>query len=82
MRYRTFPGTQVTVSEVGFGNWTTSTGWWGEMSDADAIALHRRALDDHGITFFDTADAYGNGRAERQVSAAFAGRRSEVVYAT
>jgi aryl-alcohol dehydrogenase-like predicted oxidoreductase len=82
MRYRTFPGTDVTVSEVGFGNWTTSTGWWGEMSDADAIALHRRALDDHGITFFDTADAYGNGRAERQIASAFAGRRSEVVYAT
>jgi aryl-alcohol dehydrogenase-like predicted oxidoreductase len=82
MRYRTFPGTDVRVSDVGFGNWTTSTGWWGEMTDADAIALHRRALDDYGITFFDTADAYGNGRAERQIAAAFQGRRSEVVYAT
>jgi aryl-alcohol dehydrogenase-like predicted oxidoreductase len=82
MRYRTFPGTDLTVSEVGFGNWTTSTGWWGEMSDTDAIALHRRALDDHGITFFDTADTYGNGRAERQLSSAFRGRRSDVVYAT
>jgi aryl-alcohol dehydrogenase-like predicted oxidoreductase len=82
MRYRTFPGTDVTVSEVGFGNWTTSTGWWGEMSDADAIALHRQALDDHGITFFDTADAYGNGRAERQLSGAFRSRRPDVIYAT
>ena len=82
MRYRTFPGTDVTVSEVGFGNWTTSTGWWGEMSDDTAISLHRKALDDHGITFFDTADAYSNGRGEHQLAAAFAGRRSEVVYAT
>jgi aryl-alcohol dehydrogenase-like predicted oxidoreductase len=82
MRYRTFPGTDVTVSDVGFGNWTTSTGWWGDMSDADAIALHRRALDDHGITFFDTADAYGNGRAEHQLASAFRERRADVVYAT
>src|SRR5215469_8852192 len=82
MRYRTFPGTDVTVSEVGFGNWTTSTGWWGDMTDDDAIALHRRALDEYGITFFDTADAYGNGRAEKQLAEAFRGRRSEVVYAT
>jgi aryl-alcohol dehydrogenase-like predicted oxidoreductase len=82
MRYRTFPGTDVRVSDVGFGTWTVSTGWWGEMSDADAIALMRRALDDHGVNFFDTADTYGNGRSERQLAEAFKGRRSEVVYAT
>src|SRR6202789_2939810 len=82
MRYRVFPGTDIRVSEVGFGTWTVSTGWWGEMSDADAIALMRRALDDHGVTFFDTADTYGNGRSERQMAEAFRGRRSEVVYAT
>ncbi len=82
MRYRTFPGTGVTVSEIGFGNWTTATGWWGEHDDASAVALHRQALDDHGITFFDTADAYGNGRGERQLAEAFRGRRPDVVYAT
>ena len=82
MQYRTFPGTDVRVSDVGFGTWTVSTGWWGEMSDADAIAIMRRALDDHGVNFFDTADTYGNGRSERQLAEAFKGRRSEVVYAT
>ena len=35
----------------------------------------RRALDEHGVTFFDAADAYGNGRAERQIAEAFRGRR-------
>ena len=30
MKYRTYPKTDITVSEVGFGLWTTSTGWWGE----------------------------------------------------
>ena len=82
MRHREFPGTGISVSEVGFGTWTLSTGWWGDKSDAEAVALLRAALDDHGITFFDAADAYGNGRSERQLAEAFAGRRNEVVLAT
>jgi aryl-alcohol dehydrogenase-like predicted oxidoreductase len=82
MKYRTFPGTSIRVSEVGFGTWTISTGWWGDKTDADAVAMLRRALDDHGVTFFDAADAYGNGRAEQQLADAFRGRRHEVVLAT
>jgi aryl-alcohol dehydrogenase-like predicted oxidoreductase len=82
MKYRTFPNTDIRVSEVGFGTWTVSTGWWGEKTDAEAVAMMRSALDDHGITFFDAADAYGNGRAERQVAEAFRGRRSEIVIGT
>ena len=82
MRYRTFPGTSVTVSEVGFGTWTISTGWWGEKTDDEAVAMLRRSLDEFGVTFFDAADAYGNGRSERQLAEAFRGRRSEIVLAT
>src|SRR3954449_11500828 len=82
MRYRTFPNTDISVSEVGFGTWTISTGWWGEKSDDEAVAMLRTALDDHGVTFFDAADAYGNGRSERQLAEAFRGRRHEVVLAT
>jgi aryl-alcohol dehydrogenase-like predicted oxidoreductase len=82
MKYRTFPGTSIRVSEVGFGTWTISTGWWGDKSDEEAVAMLRSALDDHGITFFDAADAYGNGRSERQLAEAFRGRRDEVVIAT
>jgi aryl-alcohol dehydrogenase-like predicted oxidoreductase len=82
MKYRLFPGTSIRVSEIGFGTWTISTGWWGEKSDDEAVAMLRRALDDHGVTFFDAADAYGNGRSERQLAEAFRGRRDEVVLAT
>jgi aryl-alcohol dehydrogenase-like predicted oxidoreductase len=82
MRYRRFPGADVTLSEVGFGTWTLSTGWWGERSDDEAIAMLRRAYDDHGITFFDAADTYGNGRAERQLAQAFRGRRGDIVVGT
>lgn len=82
MRYRTFPGTEIAVSEIGFGTWTLSTGWWGEKTDDEAIAMLRRARNEFGINFFDAADSYGNGRSERQLAAAFAGRRNDVVYST
>ena len=82
MRYRSFPGTGVTVSELGFGLWTLSTGWWGDKSDAEAVALLRAARDEHGITFFDAADTYGDGRSERQLAEAFRGRRHEIVIGT
>jgi len=82
MRYRTFPGADVSVSEVGFGTWTLSTGWWGERSDDEAVAMLRRAYDEHGVTFFDAADTYGNGRAERQLALAFKRRRGDVVIGT
>jgi aryl-alcohol dehydrogenase-like predicted oxidoreductase len=82
MRHREFPGTGIKVSEVGFGTWTVSTGWWGDKSDAEAVAMLRSALDEHGINFFDAADSYGNGRSETQLAEAFAGRRDQVVLAT
>ena len=82
MRYREFPGTDVRVSEIGFGTWTLSTGWWGEKSDDEAVALLRTAREKFGINFFDTADTYGSGRGERQLATAFRGRRAEVVYGT
>ncbi len=81
MKYRTYPDSTVTVSEVGFGLWTTSTGWWGEKSDDEAVSLLREAYD-LGITFFDAADTYGNGRSEEQLAKAFGAQRERVVYAT
>jgi aryl-alcohol dehydrogenase-like predicted oxidoreductase len=63
MRYRTLHGTDLRLSELGFGTWTVTTGWWGNYTDADAQQLIRRALD-LGINYIDTADAYGNGRGE------------------
>ena len=81
MKYRTYPKSDVTVSEVGFGLWTTSTGWWGNTSDDEAVAMLREAQE-LGITLFDAADTYGNGRSEEQLAAAFSGMRDRVVYAT
>lgn len=81
MKYRTYPNSDVRVSEVGFGLWTTSTGWWGDKSDDEAVELLREAFD-LGITFYDAADTYGNGRSEEQLAKTFADRRERVVYAT
>ncbi len=81
MKYRTYPKSDVTVSEVGFGLWTTSTGWWGNNTDDEAVAMLREAHD-LGITLFDAADTYGNGRSEEQLATAFSGVRDRVVYAT
>jgi aryl-alcohol dehydrogenase-like predicted oxidoreductase len=81
MKFRTFPNTNLTVSEVGFGVWTVATGWWGDFSDDEAIAMLRLARD-LGITFFDTADTYGNGRGEELLLKAFGPNPADVVYAT
>ena len=81
MKYRTYPNTAITVSDVGFGLWTTSTGWWGNMTDDEAVAMMREA-EGLGVTLFDAADTYGNGRSEIQLAKAFRDRRDRVVYAT
>lgn len=80
MRYRELvPGIQV--SEIGFGNWTVTTGWWGRYTREEAVALHRAAFD-AGITFFDTSNAYAEGYAEEVLGEALAGVRDQVVIAT
>ena len=81
MKYRKFRGTDVLVSEVGFGLWTLSTGWWGTYTDDEAVRLMRLARD-LGITLFDAADTYGNGRSEELIAKAFDGRRDDIVIST
>src|SRR6266576_296326 len=58
MRYRNLHGTDVSLSELGFGTWTLTTGWWGNYSDDDGRRLIRSAID-LGVNYIDTADAYG-----------------------
>ena len=81
MRFRTYKNTDLSVSEVGFGLWTISTGWWGQFTEGEAIALMHRAFD-LGITLFDAADTYGNGLSEELIAKAFGSRRDEIVIAT
>ena len=80
MKQRALGSSGVNVSEVGFGVWTVATGWWGEYSDDEAVALLRHARD-RGINFYDTADTYGEGRGETLLEKAF-GADSDVVIGT
>jgi aryl-alcohol dehydrogenase-like predicted oxidoreductase len=82
MKYRTLQGSNLKISEVGFGLWTVSTGWWGTFTDEEAVRLMRLAAD-LGVTLFDAADTYGNGRSEELIAKAFPGEeRSRIVVAT
>ena len=60
------------VSVVGLGCWQLGADW-GEVSEDDAMAILRAAADE-GVTFFDTADVYGDGRSERLVGRLLAER--------
>ena len=81
MKYRRFQKPGVATSEIGFGLWTVSTGWWGNKTEDDAIHLLRRAFD-YGIIFFDAADTYGNGKGETLLAKAFKGKRSQITIST
>ena len=62
MRYREFGRTGWKVSELGYGMWGIAD--WSGSSDEESLASLQIAVD-HGVTFFDTAWAYGDGHSER-----------------
>ncbi len=66
MKSRTLGPTGYTVSEIGFGGWGLGADMWRGVDDAMAREA-LRAAQDQGITFFDTALAYGNGHSERLI---------------
>jgi aryl-alcohol dehydrogenase-like predicted oxidoreductase len=71
----------LVVSRLAFGTWQLG-GDWGPTDTAEAMGAIRRAVDE-GVTFFDTAQAYGFGQAEQLLSAALRGvPREQVVLAT
>jgi aryl-alcohol dehydrogenase-like predicted oxidoreductase len=76
MQYRRLGKTGYDVSAVGFGAWAIGADW-GEVDDEVSLrALHAAA--DAGVTFFDTADVYGDGHSERLI-ARFRNERKEPI---
>src|SRR5260370_41577982 len=65
MEQRVLGRTGRAVSVVGLGTWQLGADW-GNVSEADAMAV-LRAAGEAGVTFFDTADVYGDGRSERVI---------------
>ena len=80
MRSRRLGKTNYEVSEIGFGAWAIG-GDWGETDDGESLAAMEAAVD-AGVTFFDTADVYGDGRSERLVARLLRERPEKLVVAT
>ena len=81
MKYRHLPRTDLDLSEVGFGLWTVATNWWGRIEESEKFRLLEKAFD-LGITFFDTADTYGEGYGEEILAKALGRERPNIVIAT
>jgi len=62
MQTRTLGRTGRTVSAIGLGTWQLGADW-GDVDESDALAV-LDAAHESGVTFFDTADVYGDGRSE------------------
>ena len=86
---RTLGKATISVSALGLGCWAIGGPFWyegiqdgwGAVDDEESIGAIRRAID-LGVTFFDTADAYGAGHSEKILGRAIEGRRHEVVIST
>jgi aryl-alcohol dehydrogenase-like predicted oxidoreductase len=82
MQYRQVGGSGLTVSVLALG--TTGWGAHHEFGEVDLDGARRQvgiALE-AGVTLFDTADTYGDGRCEEMLGAALGRRRDEAVIAT
>jgi aryl-alcohol dehydrogenase-like predicted oxidoreductase len=77
MKYRNLGRSGLKVSEVCLGTMT----FGGRTEEADARGIVDLAFD-AGVTFFDTADGYGNGVSEEILGRALQGRRHAAVVAT
>jgi len=86
MEYRDLGSSGLRVSVIGMGTWAiggrtpgnTSYGHMDDRASRDAV----RAAVEAGITFFDTANIYGQGHAEEILGEALGSDRKRVVVAS
>ncbi len=80
MQSRRLGKTGRDVSEIGFGAWAIG-GSWGETNDDESLEAMNAAVD-AGVTFFDTADVYGDGRSEKLIAQLLRDRSESLMVAT
>ncbi|GAA0528001.1 aldo/keto reductase [Saccharopolyspora subtropica] len=73
MEFRHLGRSGLVISEIAYGNWITH----GSQVEEDTATACIRAALDAGITTFDTADVYAEGRAEEVLGRALRGERRE-----
>ncbi|HKO93365.1 MAG TPA: aldo/keto reductase [Polyangiaceae bacterium] len=81
LKKRTLGKSGIQVTEIGLGLWAAGGGEWGETDDKESLSAIDAALD-QGVTFFDTADVYGNGHSEEVLGRAMRGRRDRFIVAS
>lgn len=81
MKNRTLGKNGFEVSEVGLGCWQIGADWGSEIAKNEAEQILNKAFES-GITFYDTADVYGNGRSEKLVGAFLKNKEKIVKAAT
>src|SRR6184192_3537525 len=81
MQQRTLGNSNLEVSALGLGCMGMSYGYGPAADKQEMISLIRTAVE-RGITFFDTAEAYGPFKNEELVGEALAPFRAQVVIAT
>ena len=77
MEQRILGRTGRPISVIGLGTWQLGADW-GNVSETDAMAVLQAAVES-GVTFFDTADVYGDGRSERIIGRFLAGNAGQGV---
>ena len=73
MDFRYLGNSGMQISEITYGNWLTH----GSQVENDVATQCVEAALDAGVTTFDTADVYANGKAEEVLGAALKGQRRE-----
>ncbi|GAB2480120.1 aldo/keto reductase family protein [Jatrophihabitans fulvus] len=73
MDFRYLGNSGLQISEITYGNWLTH----GSQIENDVATACVHAALENGITTFDTADVYANGRAEQVLGEALKGERRE-----
>lgn len=73
MQYRRMGDAGIRLSAIGVGGWLT----FGRSLDAEAVRTVVRTAVDHGVVFFDLADAYARGEAETVFGAALGEHRRQ-----
>ena len=82
MLYRRLGQSDLEVSVITMGGWGIAGDcFWGPQDEGDAIGALRTAFE-CGINFFDTAEAYGDGRSEELVGRGLKDIREKVIIAS
>lgn len=80
MKYRKLGNTGIELSAIGLGCMSMNHAY-GKPDDAESIATLEKSID-LGINFWDTADAYANGKNEELVSQVLRNHRNKIFIAT